>query len=114
MATTYSQLEALVTDRLNQDGWDIKKGDVTAVIQTMGDTVHELVGKGEAVTVRGLVKVEAKLKPKMPKRTVKMFGEEKMVAAKPASTKIRIIAVKALKDALPTPQKLQARARRTK
>jgi nucleoid DNA-binding protein len=111
---TYSEVEVAVTDKLNQEGWEIKRADVAEIMKALSEVAADYVAKGEPFTIRGIVKIAVKLKPKTPKRTMEMFGEVREVAAKPASiTFARPVMLKQMKDALPSVQKMASRSART-
>lgn len=107
MAITQSQFEALITDQLQQEGWDVSKGLVTDVLKTQASVAHGLISKGESVPIRDLLKINPRYKPKSAKRTAVFFGEERTVAARPASVVLKATFLKAAKEAVPqTPQKI--------
>jgi hypothetical protein len=101
MTVTQSQFESLITDRLNTEGWDIKKGDVSEILKAQAAIAHDLIAKGEAVPLRDLLKINPRYRPKQPKRTGVFFGEERTVAARPASVVLKATFLKAAKDAVP-------------
>jgi hypothetical protein len=102
MTVTQSQLEALITDRLQQEGWEVSKSLVTDTLKMQAVVARELIAKGEPVPIRDLLKINPRYRPKMPKRTGTFFGEERTVAARPASIVLKATFLKAAKDAVPT------------
>lgn len=92
---------SLATHLAEQAGVDTKaaKAVLAALEATMLASVHK---KGlAAFTLPGLMKITALSVPAKKKRMGKdpFTGEERMFAAKPASTKIKVRALKKLKDA---------------
>jgi nucleoid DNA-binding protein len=77
--------------------------DVRAVMATLESTVHASVSKKGAgsFTLPGLLKISAVNVPAKPKRKgINPFTkEEQWFAAKPASVKVKVRALKKLKDA---------------
>src|ERR1700722_18838802 len=106
MPITQSAFEALITDKLQQDGWEVSKSLVTDVLKAQASLAHGLLAKGESVPIRDLLKINPRYKAKQPRRTATFFGEERTVAARPASVVLKATFLKAAKDALPqSPQK---------
>jgi hypothetical protein len=102
-------MEALITDRLQQDGWEVTRSLIADVMKTQAAVVHEQIGKGESVALGRLgVKINVRYKPKQPKRTGVFFGEERTVAARPASVVLKATFMKVAKDALPAGRKIAA------
>jgi nucleoid DNA-binding protein len=81
---------------------EFRKTDVAAVLETLSDIIHAHVGKkGPGIfTLPGLFKIEVVKKPAVKARKgVNPFtGLEMEFAAKPASRKVKIKALKQLKD----------------
>lgn len=82
----------------------VNKKDVSAVLEALGNEIKKAMGgKGPGVfAIPGLVKIEKKKVPARPARkgVPNPFkpGELMDVAAKPASTKIKVRPLKNLKD----------------
>ena len=82
----------------------LSKKDVAAVLEALCAEIQKSLGnKGAgAITIPGLVKIEKKRVPARPaqKNVPNPFkpGEFRDVAAKPASNKVKVRALKALKD----------------
>jgi|SRR5262245_60972818 len=82
---------------------ELAKKDVQAVLDALGEEIKKaLSSRGPGVfAIPGLVKIEKKkvpAKPKQIKPNPFKPGEMMEVAAKPASTKIKVKALKGLKD----------------
>jgi len=94
------------TEILNNiaDATDLSKKDVAAVLESLSDEIRKgLSSRGPGMfTIPGLVKIEKKKMPARParKNVPNPFkpGEMMDVAAKPAYTKIKVRALKNLKD----------------
>jgi hypothetical protein len=108
MAVTQSQFEALITDKVQQDGWEVSRGLITDVMKAQAEVAHGLIAKGEPVPLRDLCKIKPVYKPKQPKRTGMFFGEERTVAARPASVVLKATFLKAAKNAVPTGRRVAA------
>ncbi len=99
-AATKSELFATIADKTG-----LSKKEVASVFETFVDLSRKHLGKKGpgVILVPGMAKIKAVQKP-ATKATTKANpfkpGEMMTVKAKPASTKIRIIALKAYKDAL--------------
>ena len=80
----------------------LNKKDVVAVFEAMaGHIKSDLASAGPGTyNVGGLMKIKTKSIDAKPKRwgTNPFTGEEQWFAAKPASTRVKITALKALKD----------------
>lgn len=88
-------------------GWS--KSDVRRFLDGLGQVIENNVTEGYRVKVAG-IQVEPVLKKATKKRKGRnpQTGEEVMISAKPASTKLRAKVVNPLKGVkLPTPKKLQ-------
>ena len=83
---------------------DLSKKQVTAVLDELKDLIERHVKKGSTgeFTLPGLLKIKTVKKParKARKGVPNPFrpGEVMDVAAKPASTKVKVLPLKALKD----------------
>ena len=82
---------------------DIKKSEVTAVLEALGDVVEQHIGPKTAAgafTLPGLLKIQRIHKPaKKARKGINPFtGEETMFKAKPAHYVVKIRALKKLKD----------------
>ena len=83
---------------------DLSKKQVTAVLDELKDLIERHVKKGSTgeFTLPGLLKIKTVKKPARKARKVvpNPFrpGEVMDVAAKPASTKVKVLPLKALKD----------------
>ncbi|MEN6449727.1 MAG: HU family DNA-binding protein [Thermoguttaceae bacterium] len=83
---------------------DLTKKDVAKVIEVLGDEIRKNIGKrGPGIfTIPGLVKIERKTVPAKParKNVPDPFhpGEVRDYPAKPASVKVKVRALKNLKD----------------
>ena len=83
---------------------DLTKKDVNAVLEALSVQVGKALGRNGAgaITIPGLLKITKKKVPARPARkgVPNPFrpGELMDVAAKPASTKVKITALKKLKD----------------
>ena len=96
-ALTKSQFQSAISEKT-----DFSKKDIAVVLDAMAEVIQEnLTSKGPGVlNLNGLLKIEKKHKPAVPKRKgVNPFtGEEQMFKAKPACDVVKIKALKALKD----------------
>lgn len=101
---------AAVKERMNKtqilaalsESTGLNKKDVGAVIDGLGDIIDRHISKkgvGEFV-LPGLLKIKTVKKPAQKARKGKnpFTGEEQMFKAKPASTRVRILPLKKLKD----------------
>ncbi len=85
------------------DSTGLSKKDVTAVFDALGEEIKKnITGRGPGVfAIPGLVKIEKKKVPAKPaQKGVKnpFTGEIRDVPAKPATNKVRVRALKNLKD----------------
>jgi nucleoid DNA-binding protein len=86
------------------EGVGISKKEVSAVFDELGDIIHRHLKKGGCgtFTMPGLLKVKTVKKPakKAQKNVPNPFrpGEFMDVAAKPASTKVKVAPLKKMKD----------------
>ena len=90
----------LVTHIAEETG--LSKKEVNAVMDSLKTVIHSHIRKTGAgqMTVPGLMKIKTKVKPatRARKGTNPFTGEEMMFKAKPKSTQIRILPLKAMKD----------------
>jgi nucleoid DNA-binding protein len=81
------------------DSTGLTRKDVAAVFEALEKEIKKNVTRGAgAFTIPGLVKIEKKKVPARKAEKKVMFGEERLVAAKPASTKVKVRALKNLRD----------------
>lgn len=79
----------------------LTKKEVDAVFKALeGEVKKNLGSRGPGVfTIPGLIKIEKKKVPAKPARkNVMVLGQLRDIAAKPATTKVRVRALKNLKD----------------
>ena len=80
----------------------LSKKDVAAVFDALSGEIGKAIGKKgpQAFTIPGLCKIVVKNDPPKPKRQVRnpATGEMVWAAPKPASKKVRVRPLKALKD----------------
>ena len=81
---------------------ELKRKDVSAVLDSLAKNIKKAMGKYGLFVLPGLVKIEKKKIPARParKNVPNPFkpGETMDVKAKPASTKVKVRALKALKS----------------
>lgn len=81
---------------------ELTKKDVTAVIDSLSEIIHGHIKKGAAgtCTVPGLMKIKTVRKPaRKARKGINPFtGEETMFKAKPASTAVKILPLKKMKE----------------
>ena len=86
------------------DSTELSKKEVSAVLDSLSDVIERHVKKGAVgeFTLPGLLKIKTVKKPRRPARkgVPNPFrpGELMDVAAKPASTKIKVLPLKGLKE----------------
>ena len=86
------------------DSTDLSKKEVGAVLDSLSDVINRHVKKGAVgeFTLPGLLKIKTVKKPRRPARkgVPNPFrpGELMDIAAKPASTKIKVLPLKGLKE----------------
>lgn len=84
------------------DSTELSKKEVSAVLEALSDEIRKALKSTGAFAIPGLVKIEKKKVPARPakKNVPNPFkpGEFMDVAAKPASTKVKVRALKNLKD----------------
>ena len=97
--TRYSKTQ-LLSDIADNTG--LSKKQVGAVIEGLGDVVERHVRKGAAgeFVLPGMLKIKTIKKPaqKARKGINPFTGEEMMFKAKPATVKVKILPLKALKE----------------
>ena len=78
----------------------LSKKDVAAVFDALAEEIKKNLKRGPGVfTVPGLLKIEKKKVPARPaKKGVMVLGQLRDLPAKPATTKVRLRALKNLKD----------------
>jgi len=79
----------------------LSKKEVVAVFGALEKQIKESLGRRGvgAFTIPGLIKIERKKVPAKPARQgVMVLGQLRDIAAKPATTKVRVRALKNLKD----------------
>ena len=79
----------------------LTKKDVAAVFEALEKQIKDNLGRRGpgAFTIPGLIKIEKKKVPAKPERKgVMVLGQLRDIAAKPATTKVRVRALKNLKD----------------
>ncbi|MFH1920938.1 MAG: HU family DNA-binding protein [Planctomycetota bacterium] len=80
---------------------ELSKKQVVAVFEALEKQIKESLGRRGvgAFTIPGLIKIERKKVPAKPARQgVMVLGQLRDIAAKPATTKVRVRALKNLKD----------------
>jgi nucleoid DNA-binding protein len=81
---------------------ELSRKDVSRVMESLGGQIKKaLSGKGPGViNVGGLMKIKVRSVPAKPARTGKdpFTGEMRQFAAKPASKKVKVLPLKALKE----------------
>ena len=81
---------------------ELSKKEVTSVIEALSEIIHGHIKKGAAgtCTVPGLMKIKTVRKPaRRARKGINPFtGEETMFKAKPASTAVKILALKKMKE----------------
>ena len=79
----------------------VSKKEVTAVLDALAGLVGKNIGKKGpgVIALPGLVKIKVVNKPAQPARKgVMVLGQLRDLPAKPASKKVRVLPLKALKD----------------
>ena len=81
---------------------ELTKKDVTAVVDALSEIIHGHIKKGGAgtCTIPGLMKIKTVRKPaRKARKGINPFtGEETMFKAKPASTAVKILPLKKMKE----------------
>ena len=94
---TKSELFSVIAERA-----DLSKKDVANVIDVLGDVIGAHIKKNGPgkVAIPGMMKIEVKVRPATKaRRGINPFtGEETTFKAKPASRRVKITALKKLKD----------------
>lgn len=92
-APTKAQTQAEIASKTG-----LSKAQVASVFDCLEDCMAKSLRAHGTFTINGLVKVRVVDKAATKARTVMMFGEEKRVAAKPASKSVRASVLKRVKD----------------
>merc|ERR1712187_50551 len=82
------------------DGTELKKSEVTKVLDTLASVATKEVKKTGKVTIPGLCMIKTRLKPATKAGKREIFGKMVMVKAKPAKTIVKAFAVAALKKSV--------------
>lgn len=111
---TYTELTKAVAERLAAESLDhVPPRQVKQVLETFRDIVIEEVAGGTAVSIPGFVKFSKKEVParKAKKNQPNPFqpGETMDIKARPASTTLRVSALKKAKDAVAARSKRKRR-----
>jgi nucleoid DNA-binding protein len=96
-APTKGQMFATIADQT-----ELSKRQVSAVFEALNGIVTKSLKSNGVVTLPGLAKLKVVKKPATKARegTNPFTGEKMIFKAKPASKKVRILPVKALKDSV--------------
>merc|ERR1711933_508497 len=79
------------------DGTELKRSEVTKVLDTLASVASKEVKKTGKVTIPSLCMIKTRLKPATKAGKKEIFGKMVMVKAKPAKTIVKALAVAALK-----------------
>merc|ERR1711920_919553 len=79
------------------DGTELKKTQVTKVLDALASVATQEVKKVGKCTIPGLCMIKTRLKPATKAGKKEIFGKLVMVKAKPAKTVVKAFAVAALK-----------------
>merc|ERR1712040_12328 len=82
------------------DGTELKKTQVTKVLDTLASVASREVKKTGKCTIPGLCMIKTRLKPATKAGKREIFGKMVMVKAKPAKTIVKAFAVAALKKSV--------------
>merc|ERR1712039_811254 len=82
------------------DGTELKKTQVTKVLDMLASVATSEVKKTGKVTIPGLCMIKTRLKPATKAGKKEIFGKLVMVKAKPAKTVVKAFAVAALKKSV--------------
>merc|ERR1712056_62293 len=82
------------------DGTELKKSQVTKVLDTLASVATNEVKKTGKCTIPGLCMIKTRLKPATKAGKKEIFGKLVMVKAKPAKTVVKAFAVAALKKSV--------------
>merc|ERR1711972_830734 len=82
------------------DGTELKKSEVTKVLDTLASVATQEVKKVGKCTIPGLCMIKTRLKPATKAGKKEIFGKLVMVKAKPAKTIVKAFAVAALKKSV--------------
>merc|ERR1719265_2663885 len=76
----------------------LKRKDVAGVVGALAEVAATELKKSGQLNIPGIARLKLRHRPARPARTVMMFGEQKKVAAKPASKVVKAFPAKNLKD----------------
>merc|ERR1719499_2646886 len=79
------------------DGTELKKSQVTKVLDTLASVATQEVKKTGKCTIPGLCMIKTRMKPATKAGKREVFGKMMLVKAKPAKTVVKAFAVAALK-----------------
>merc|ERR1711879_500566 len=82
------------------DGTELKKSQVTKVLDTLTSVASQEVKKNGKCTIPGLCMIKTRLKPATKAGKREIFGKMVMVKANPAKTIVKAFAVAALKKSV--------------
>merc|ERR1712157_593687 len=82
------------------DGAELKKSEVTKVLDALASVATREVKKTGKVTIPGLCMIKTRLKPATKAGKKEIFGKLVIVKAKPAKTVVKAFAVAALKKSV--------------
>merc|ERR1711933_639519 len=82
------------------DGTELKRSEVTKVLDTLASVATQEVKKVGKCTIPGLCMIKTRLKPATKAGKKEIFGKLVMVKAKPAKTVVNAFAVAALKKSV--------------
>jgi len=92
-APTKSQAQSTIAAKT-----DLTKAQVASVFDALEAVMTQSLRAHGTFTINGLIKVRVVVKKATKARTIMMFGEEKRVAAKPASKAVRATVLKRVQD----------------
>ena len=79
---------------------ELKRKDCVSVLNSLADVVRAEVKKTGKIILPGIVMVKTRVKPATKAGKREIFGEVRMVKAKPAKTAVKAFPVAALKKAV--------------
>merc|ERR1712210_406240 len=82
------------------DGTELKKSQVTKVLDSLASVAAREVKKAGKCTIPGLCMIKTRVKPATKAGRREIFGKVVMVKAKPAKTVVKAFAVAALKKSV--------------
>merc|ERR1712061_888438 len=82
------------------DGTELKKTQVTKVLDSLASVAAQEVKKAGKCTIPGVCMIKTRVKPATKAGKREIFGKVVMVKAKPAKTVVKAFAVAALKKAV--------------